>query len=101
MDVRILKQHEILTALHLIWEVFAEDVAPAYTPEGVAHSFLCLQRQFLPHKVYAHALHAGQCGNRPFHLCCAVCAIQLLQLKYLFHAKFPFPILQHALFPDR
>ena len=37
MDVRILKQHEILPALHLIWEVFAEDVAPAYTPEGVAH----------------------------------------------------------------
>lgn len=37
MDVRILQQHEILSALHLIWEVFAEDVAPAYTPEGVAH----------------------------------------------------------------
>ena len=37
MDVRILKQHEILPALHLIWEVFEEDVEPAYTPEGVAH----------------------------------------------------------------
>ena len=36
MDVRILQQHEILPALHLVWEVFAEDVAPAYTPEGVA-----------------------------------------------------------------
>lgn len=36
MDVRILQQHEILPALHLVWEVFVEDVAPAYTPEGVA-----------------------------------------------------------------
>lgn len=36
MYVRELNQHEILPALHLIWEVFAEDVACCYTPEGVA-----------------------------------------------------------------
>ncbi len=36
MEIRILMQQEILEALHLTWDVFAEDVAPAYTPEGVA-----------------------------------------------------------------
>lgn len=36
MYVRELNQQEILPALHLVWEVFAEDVAPCYTPEGVA-----------------------------------------------------------------
>ncbi len=35
MDIRILKEQELLTALHLVWEVFAEEVAPSYTPEGV------------------------------------------------------------------
>ncbi len=58
MDVRILQQHEILPALHLVWEVFAEDVAPAYTPEGVAQfqefikydniSRTCTRREILP-----------------------------------------------------
>ena len=36
MEVRILQSQELLPALHLVWEVFAEDVAPSYTPEGVA-----------------------------------------------------------------
>lgn len=36
MEVRILQRSELLPALHLVWEVFAEDVAPSYTPEGVA-----------------------------------------------------------------
>ena len=35
MIVRQLGQEEILPALHLIWEVFAEDTAPGYTPQGV------------------------------------------------------------------
>lgn len=35
MDIRILRQQELLPALHLIWDVFAEDVAPSYAPEGV------------------------------------------------------------------
>ena len=36
MEIRILNQQEILPALHLVWEVFAEETAPRYTPEGVA-----------------------------------------------------------------
>lgn len=36
MEARILKKQEILPALHLVWEVFAEEVAPTYSPEGVA-----------------------------------------------------------------
>jgi hypothetical protein len=36
MEVRMLQKPELLPALHLVWEVFAEDVAPSYTPEGVA-----------------------------------------------------------------
>lgn len=35
MEVRILQKSELLPALHLVWEVFVEDVAPSYTPEGV------------------------------------------------------------------
>ena len=35
MDIRILNEQEILPALHLVWEVFAADTAPQYTPEGV------------------------------------------------------------------
>lgn len=35
MDIRMLRQPELLPALHLVWDVFAEDVAPEYTPEGV------------------------------------------------------------------
>lgn len=35
MEIRILKQEEILDALHLTWEVFAESVAPLYSKEGV------------------------------------------------------------------
>lgn len=35
MEIREVGRQEILPALHLIWEVFAKDVAPLYTPEGV------------------------------------------------------------------
>lgn len=35
MYVRMLGIQEILPALHLVWEVFAEDLAPVYTREGV------------------------------------------------------------------
>lgn len=36
MEIRILRRQELLPALHLVWEVFAEDIACTYTPEGVA-----------------------------------------------------------------
>ena len=36
MFVRILEAQEILPALHLVWDVFAADVAPYYEPAGVA-----------------------------------------------------------------
>ena len=36
MNIRVLQEHELLPALHLVWEVFVQDVAPSYTPEGVA-----------------------------------------------------------------
>lgn len=35
MDIRMLQLPEILPALHLVWEVFAEEIAPACKPEGV------------------------------------------------------------------
>lgn len=35
MNIRILQEQELLPALHLVWDVFAQDVAPSYTPEGV------------------------------------------------------------------
>lgn len=35
MEIRMLQKSELLPALHLVWNVFAEDVAPGYTPEGV------------------------------------------------------------------
>lgn len=35
MIVRRLEQSEILDALHMVWNVFAKDVAPYYTLEGV------------------------------------------------------------------
>lgn len=36
MFVKSLQGKEILDALHLVWEVFAEEIAPTYTPQGVA-----------------------------------------------------------------
>ncbi len=36
MNIRRLEKQETLDALHLVWDVFAQDVAPLYTPEGVA-----------------------------------------------------------------
>lgn len=38
MDIRILNQEEILPALHLVWEVYAQDVIPGSTPEAI-HAF--------------------------------------------------------------
>lgn len=36
MEIRLLDQHELSPALHLVWDVFVEDVAPSYSHEGVA-----------------------------------------------------------------
>ena len=36
MEIRMLQQYELLPALHLVWDVFADEIAPSYTPEGVA-----------------------------------------------------------------
>lgn len=36
MEIRILQQPELLPALHLVWEVYADAIAPSSTPEGVA-----------------------------------------------------------------
>ena len=33
---RLQNKNEILDGLHLVWEVFAEELAPIYTPQGVA-----------------------------------------------------------------
>ena len=35
MDIRILKQEEILPALHMVWEVYAQDVIPISEPETI------------------------------------------------------------------
>lgn len=35
MYIKRLQQGEILDGLHLVWEVFAEKLAPVYTPQGV------------------------------------------------------------------
>ena len=42
MNIRKIQIQELLPALHLAAEVFAEDVAPAYTDEGVGrfHEFI-------------------------------------------------------------
>lgn len=36
MNIRMLEQRDLLSAMHLVWEVFAENTAPLYSPEGVA-----------------------------------------------------------------
>ena len=36
MEIRMLQQPELLPALHLVWEVYAETIAPNSSPEGVA-----------------------------------------------------------------
>lgn len=36
MEIRRLGQTELLPALHLVWEVFADEIAPTASPEGVA-----------------------------------------------------------------
>ena len=35
MMIRRLYGQEVLDALHLVWDVFVQDVAPCYTSEGV------------------------------------------------------------------
>ena len=35
MEIRLIKEPELLPALHLVWEVFAQEIAPACTPQGV------------------------------------------------------------------
>lgn len=35
MEIRLLKEPELLPALHLVWEVFAAEIAPTCTPQGV------------------------------------------------------------------
>lgn len=35
MEIRMLQMPEILPALHLVWEIFAEEIAPTCKPEGV------------------------------------------------------------------
>ncbi|XCP83982.1 GNAT family N-acetyltransferase [Roseburia hominis] len=49
MIVRRLQNEEILDALHLVWEVFAEEVAPLYSRQGVEQfqQFIKLE-QFMP-----------------------------------------------------
>ena len=34
MEIRMLQKSELLPALHLVWDVFAEDVAPGYGTQG-------------------------------------------------------------------
>lgn len=36
MEIRMLQQPDLLPALHLVWEVYADTIAPTSTPEGVA-----------------------------------------------------------------
>ena len=36
MEIRMLEQPELLPALHLVWEVYADSIAPKSSPEGVA-----------------------------------------------------------------
>ncbi len=35
MEYRPLKNEEIMPALHMVWDVFSQDVAPDYTPQGI------------------------------------------------------------------
>lgn len=58
MEIRMLKMPELLPALRLAWEVFAEEIAPAYKPEGV-ESF----RKFI---TYDYISQVWQRGNLVF-----------------------------------
>lgn len=51
MYVKRLQQEQILDALHLAWEVFAEDVAPTYPPEGVAEFQQFIKYEYMLPKV--------------------------------------------------
>ena len=35
MEIRVLQMPELLPALHLVWEVFEEEIAPVYKPERI------------------------------------------------------------------
>lgn len=50
MIVRRLQREEILDALHLVWEVFAEEIAPIYSRQGVEQfqEFIKMDH-FMPH----------------------------------------------------
>ncbi len=57
MEYRPLKQEEILPALHMVWDVFSQDVAPDYTPEGVEafRSFILydnIEQLWVNHQLY-------------------------------------------------
>lgn len=80
MDIRILGQQELLPALHLSWDVFVEDVAPSYTPEGVEEfrSFikydnmepLCRSGELIFFGAYEEADLAGTLAvRRDGHIC--------------------------------
>ncbi len=58
MEIRMLNMPEILPALRLAWEVFAEEIAPTYKPEGV-ESF----RRFI---TYDYISQVWQRGNLVF-----------------------------------
>lgn len=36
MNIRMLEQRDLLSAMHLVWDVFVENTAPLYSAEGVA-----------------------------------------------------------------
>ena len=56
MIIRRLEGQEVLDALHLVWEVFAQDVAPLYTAEGVASSQDFIRYPYIEKKMQAGGL---------------------------------------------
>lgn len=77
MEIRRLGQSELLAALHLTWEVFADEIAPAISPEGVAsfqkfikYDYISQVWQrgnliFLAHTRRGTLRHAGLEAGRP------------------------------------
>lgn len=53
-EIRLLKEPELLPALHLVWDVFAEEIAPACTPQGV-ESF----QKFIKYDYISQVWHRG------------------------------------------
>lgn len=54
MEIRLLKEPELLPALHLVWEVFAAEIAPTCTPQGV-ESF----QKFIKYDYISQVWHRG------------------------------------------